>query len=176
VGNVGDITFCSSFRKAYTTLGLHLPRYVLGTCQDASILNSPSLDKALAGSYEAVVSRYSKADLAEYATIIKKYDPKASPNPNISTNQAAAVVPVLALYNAMKGSAEPITAAGIKQRLATATNVSLPFSGGLTFTCNGAAIPLLKDICSANAALGIVQPGKAGTVTHITVYNPTPLF
>src|ERR1700728_2736551 len=51
VGMVGDVTFCSSFLQAYDTLNLKLPRYVLSTCQDPSILDSATLDKALAGSH-----------------------------------------------------------------------------------------------------------------------------
>ncbi|HXN59337.1 MAG TPA: hypothetical protein VN886_02690, partial [Acidimicrobiales bacterium] len=67
-------------------------------------------------------------------------------------------------------------AAGIKMQTETAKNVVVPLSGGLTFTCNGMAIPLLKSVCSSSAALGVIQAGKSGKVTGIKVYNPTPLF
>ena len=176
VGMVGDVTFCSSFLQAYNTLGLKLPRYVLSTCQDPSILDSATLDKALAGSYITTTTQASKSELATYGAIIKKYDPKANPNPNISSNQADGVTPVLTLAAIMKGSTEPVTAAGIKTQTETAKNVVIPLSGGLTFTCNGTAIPLLKSVCSSSAALGVIQSGKAGKVTAIKVYNPTPLF
>jgi branched-chain amino acid transport system substrate-binding protein len=76
----------------------------------------------------------------------------------------------------MKGSTQPVTAAGITTQTETAKNVVIPLSNGLTFTCNGKAIPLLKDVCSATTAIGILQAGKAGKITHIKVYNPTPLF
>jgi branched-chain amino acid transport system substrate-binding protein len=69
-----------------------------------------------------------------------------------------------------------VTAAGIKQQIQTATNVTIPLSGGLKFTCNGTAIPLLKSVCSSASAIGVIGAGKSGKVTHITVYNPTPLF
>jgi branched-chain amino acid transport system substrate-binding protein len=176
VGMVGDVTLCSSFLQAYNTLGLKLPRYVLSTCQDPSILNSATLDKALAGSYITTTTQASKSDLATYGAIIKKYDSKANPNPNISSNQADGVSPVLALAAIMKGSTQPVTAAGIKSQTETAKNVVIPLSGGLTFTCNGTAIPLLKSVCSSSAAIGVIQAGKAGKVTGIKVYNPTPLF
>src|SRR6202161_1205224 len=113
VGMVGDVTFCSSFLQAYNTLDLKLPRYVLSTCQDPSILNSVTLDKALAGSYVGTTTQASKADLATYGAIIKKYDPKASPNPNVSSNQADGVTPVLTLAAIMKGATHALTAAGI---------------------------------------------------------------
>jgi len=176
VGMVGDVTFCSSFLQAYNTLDLKLPKYVLSTCQDPSILDSATLDKALAGSYITTTTQSSKADLATYGAIIKKYDPKASPNPNISSNQADGVTPVMTLAAIMKGSAQPVTAAGVKTQTETAKNVVIPLSGGLTFSCNGTAIPLLKSVCSSSAAIGVIQSGKTGKVTHVKVYNPTPLF
>jgi branched-chain amino acid transport system substrate-binding protein len=176
VGMVGDVTFCSSFLQAYNTLNLKLPRYVLSTCQDPSILNSASLDKALAGSYVGTTTQASKSDLATYAAIIKNYAPKVSTNPTVSSNQASGVAPVLALAAIMKGSTAPVTAAGIKTQTETAKNVVIPLSGGLTFTCNGTAIPLLKSVCSSSAAIGVIKSGKAGKITGIKVYNPTPLF
>ena len=176
VGMVGDVGFCSSFLQAYNTLDLKLPKYVLSTCQDPSILDSASLDKALAGSYITTTTQASKADLATYGAIIKKYLPKVSPNPNVSSNEAGGVTPVLALAAIMKGSTQPVTAAGIKTQTEMAKNVVLPLSGGLTFTCNGTAISLLKSVCSSAAAIGVIQSGKSGKVTDIKVYNPTPLF
>lgn len=176
VGLVGDVTFCSSFLKAYNTLDLKLPRYVLSTCLDPSILDSATLDKTLAGSYTATTTNASKSDLALYAAIIKKYAPKVSTNPDVSANQASGVAPVLALANIMKGSTEPVTAAGVKAQIMAAKNVVIPLSGGLTFTCNGMAIPLLKSVCSSSAGIGVIQSGKAGKVIHVKTYNPTPLF
>ena len=108
--------------------------------------------------------------------MMKKFAPKVSANPNVSSNQADGVTPVLALGAIMKGSTQPVTAAGVKAATAAATNVTIPLSGGLTFTCNGTAIPLLKSVCSASAAIGVVQSGKAGKVVSVKVYNPTPLF
>ena len=64
VGMVGDVTLCTSFLQAYNTLGLKLPKYVLSTCQDPSILDSPTLDKALTGSYITTSAASSKADNA----------------------------------------------------------------------------------------------------------------
>jgi branched-chain amino acid transport system substrate-binding protein len=176
VGMVGDVTFCSSFLQAYVTLDLKLPKYVLSTCQDPSVLNSATLDKTLAGSYITTTTQASKSDLATYGAIIGKYDPRANPNPNISSNQADGVSPVVALESIMKGSTDPVTAAGIKEQAESAKDVEIPLSGGLTFTCNGTAIPLLKSVCSSAAAIGVIQAGKSGKIADIKVYNPTRLF
>jgi branched-chain amino acid transport system substrate-binding protein len=176
VGMVGDVTLCSSFLQAYNTLALKLPKYVLSTCQDPSILNSATLDKALAGSYITTTTKSSPADNALYGAMMKKFAPKVNPNPNVSSNQASGVSPVFALAAIMKGSTQPVTAAGVKTQTMTAKNVVIPLSGGLTFTCDGTAIPLLKSVCSSAAAIGVIQAGKAGKITGVKVYNPTPLF
>jgi branched-chain amino acid transport system substrate-binding protein len=176
VGVIGDLTLCQSFLKGYEKLHLKLPRYVLPTCQDPSIEHSAGLDKALAGSYVPTTSTPSRADQEEYAAIAKAFMPKVSRNALVSTNQAAGVSAVLALANVMKGSKQPVTAAGIKQTISPDKSVSIPLSGGLTFTCNGTAIPQFTSVCSSWAAIGTIQAGKAGTVTKVKVLNPTPLY
>jgi len=173
VGMVGDVTFCSSFLQAYNTLALTVPKYVLATCFDPSILNSPTLDKALKGSYVAT-SAPSAQERALYAAMTKKFSPKTNPNPDISSNNVSGVTPVLALLGIMKGYSGPVTAAAVLQQTEAAKNVVLPLSGGITFTCNGTAIPLLKGVCSAATSLGVV--GNGVSVKGVKTYNPTPLF
>ena len=46
--------------------------------------------------------------------------------------------------------------------------------GTVTFTCNGTAIPLFKSVCSSTAAIGVL--GSGYHVSHIKIYDPTPLF
>jgi branched-chain amino acid transport system substrate-binding protein len=149
---------------------------VFPTCQDPSIEQSVTLDKALAGSYVPTTTMLSKADQKEYAAIVKAFLPRVSTNADVSSNQADGASSVLALANVMKASTQPVTAAGIKQAIASDKNVTIPLSGGLTFTCNGTAIPQLTSVCSSWAAIGTIHPGKLGTVTNVKVYKSTPLF
>jgi branched-chain amino acid transport system substrate-binding protein len=174
IGMVGDVTFCSSFLQGYKTLALTLPKYVLTTCFDPSILKSPTLSQVLKGSYVATSTQASPKEKALYAAIAKKYAPKVSPNLSTSANQASGLQPVFTLASIMKGVTGPVTAATVLHQTETAKNVPLPFTGGITFTCNGTAIPLIKSVCSASAAIGTA--GNGTNVTHIKAYNPTPLF
>ena len=174
IGVVGDVTMCASFLKAYNTLGSTIPKYVLATCLDPSILNSPSLDKTLKGSYIATTSAASAQDRALYAAMTKKYAPKINPNPDVSANNVSGVIPVLSLLAIMKGYKGPVTASSVLQQTENAKDVVLPFSGGITFTCNGAAISLLKSVCSATTALGVV--GNGTSIKGVKSYNPSPLF
>jgi branched-chain amino acid transport system substrate-binding protein len=174
VGEAGDVTFCSSFLQAYAALNLHVPRYVVATCLDPSILKSPSLDKVMKGSWLAGAGTASAGNDALYAAIVHKYAPKVNPDPNASANDLAGMLPVLSLAAIMKGSAQPVTAAGILKQTESATDVILPMFGSVTFTCNGTAIPLLKSVCSSTAAIGVLGGGY--DVSHIRVYDPTLLF
>jgi branched-chain amino acid transport system substrate-binding protein len=176
VGVIGDLTLCNSFLQGYEKLHLRLPRYVLPTCQDPSIEHSATLDKALAGSYVPTTTTPSRADQEEYAAIARAFMPKVNRNAIVSSNQAEGVTSVLALANVMKDSTQPVTAAGIKHTIAPDKNVSIPLSGGLTFTCNGTAIPQFTSVCSSWAAIGTIEAGKAGVVTKAKVLNPTPLY
>ena len=176
VGVIGDLALCTAFLKGYEAKSLTLPRYVFPTCQDPSIEQSVTLDKALAGSYVPTTTMLSKADQKEYAAIVKAFLPRVSTNADVSSNQADGASSVLALANVMKASTQPVTAAGIKQAIASDKNVTIPLSGGLTFTCNGTAIPQLTSVCSSWAAIGTIHPGKLGTVTNVKVYKSTPLF
>ena len=174
LGEAGDVTFCSSFLRAYGALGLHLPRYVVATCLDPSILKSPSLDRVMDGAWLAGAGTATPHDDALYAALVHRYALSVNPNPNASANDLAGLLPVLSLAAIMKGSNEPVTATGILEQTEAASGVALPMFGGVSFTCNGTAIPLFKSICSSTAAIGLLGPGYR--VSHIRNYDPTPLF
>lgn len=174
LGVGGDVQFCSAFLRAYAGLHLHLPKYVIATCLDPSILRSP-LDKVLEGSWLAGAGSASPQDDALYAAIMNKYAPGASPNPSVSTNDFAGLLPVVSLAAIMKGSSAPVTAAGILQRMESAQHVVLPMTGGaVSVTCDGTAISVLKSVCSSTAAIGVL--GRGSMVRRLKSYDPTPLF
>jgi branched-chain amino acid transport system substrate-binding protein len=176
VGVGGDAGFCSAFLKSYATLHMHLPRYVIATCLGQSIVNSRSLDKVLKGSLLAGAGTSNAKDDALYAAIVHKYAPTVNPNPNVSSEDFAGLLPVLSLAAIMKDApaSQPVTAAGILARTETAKNIAIPLFGGGTFTCNGTAIPLLKSVCSSTSAIGTLGTGYR--VTHIQTYDPTALY
>jgi len=173
IGLTGDVTLCSSFLKGYQTLSLTEPKYVISTCLDPSIFST--LGTELGGSYIATTSNATSTDDALYAAITKKFAPSVSPNPNASAGQASGLIPVLALLNIMQGyKGAAVTAAAIKAQLKLPTPYTIPLSGGITFTCNGTAIPLLPSVCSATTDVGTVS--STGAISGLQTYNPTALF
>jgi branched-chain amino acid transport system substrate-binding protein len=175
VGILGDQSLCRSFLQAYKSSGSHLPRYVLATCQGPAILNSPSLERVLKGSWIAGTSSASSKDDALYAAIVHTYAPGVDPNPAASANQSAGLSAILTLGALMKGyTGSALTATTVLQQAQSAQDVGIPLSGGQRFTCNGKAIPRLSSVCSSSAAVGVV--GSGYSVSHVTVYDTTPLF
>jgi branched-chain amino acid transport system substrate-binding protein len=172
IGMTGDVTFCSSFLKGYQTLNLTEAKYVLSTCLDPSILST--LGSTLSGSYVATTSNASAADNALYEAITKKFAPSVNPDPNVSAGQASGLIPVLSLLNIMANYKGNPTAAAVKAQLKLTTPYAIPLSGGITFECKGAAIPLLPSVCSATTDVGTL--GSTGAISGLKTYNPTPLF
>jgi branched-chain amino acid transport system substrate-binding protein len=169
---VGDITDCTSFLQAYQTLSLTQPKYLIGPCIAPSVIQS--LGSVLKGSYVPSTSATSATDAEVYAAMTRKFAPSINPDATVSSNQASGAEAVWALVNAMKGITGPVTAASVLQQLRTAKNVPLPLSGGLTFTCDGTAIPLLKNICSSVTYIGTLT--ATGTVQNLVKYDTSPLF
>jgi branched-chain amino acid transport system substrate-binding protein len=172
---VGDLTFCSSFFKAYQTLALTVKRYVIATCIDPTTVQAYS--DVLAGSVMAGLSSkdLTTKDKQTYAAIIQKYGPSGMPtDPTQNTGDSSGVEMVLSLVNLMKGYTGTVDAAGVMQQIQTAKDVPIPLSGGSTFTCDGKAIPVLKNVCSGSVGLGVLDAqGRLGKPQQIDV---SPLF
>jgi len=172
IGLTGDVTLCSSFLKGYQTLALTEPKYVIATCIDPSIIST--LGSELSGSYVDTTSNASAADDAQYAAITKKYAPAVNGNPTVSDNQSSGLISVFSLLTIMQGYTGAVTPAAVKAQLALPTQRTVPLSGGISFLCNGKAIPLLPSVCSAESAVGVLS--SAGAISGLVNYNPSTLF
>jgi branched-chain amino acid transport system substrate-binding protein len=172
IGLTGDVTLCSSFLKGYQTLGLTEPKYLISTCLDPSIFST--LGTELSGAYLDTTSNASTADDALYAAITAKFAPSVNGNPNVSAGQASGLVPVLSLLDIMSGYTGAVTPAAIKAQLALPTQRTVPLSGGITYVCDGKAIPLLPSVCSAESAVGTLS--STGAISGLQNYNPSALF
>jgi branched-chain amino acid transport system substrate-binding protein len=172
IGLTGDVTLCGSFLKGYQTLGLTEPKYVISTCLDPSIFST--LSSELGGSYVDTTSNATAAENAQYAAITQKFAPSVNANPNSSANQAGGLIPVLSLVDIMAGYTGAVTPAAVKGQLALSTPRTVPLSGGITYVCNGKAIPLLPSVCSAASAVGTLS--STGAISGLQDYNPSALF
>jgi branched-chain amino acid transport system substrate-binding protein len=173
VAVVGDVTFCSSFLQAYQTLGLDVTRYLIGTCIDPTVVDR--YGSLLNGSYMAgSESKPEDPDTKLYAAMTTKYGKDVDPDPTVDTGVAGGVTAVMSFVNLMDGVTGTVDAAKVLDTIKTKKDVPIFLGQGTTFTCDGTAIPLLKNICSSMVGLGkLDSEGKLHDVEQIDV---KPLF
>ncbi len=174
IGVTGDVTFCTSFLQAYQTLALDITKYVIAPCIDPTVIES--LGSVLDGSYLATNVTDAGEDADIYAAIVERYagEEDIDPNPIVSTGVAAGVGSVLNLVRAMDGLEGEVTADTVLAQMQGATDVPLFLGGGQTFTCDGSAIAMLPNVCSAGFQVGVLTAD--GTVEDLEPVDPTELF
>ncbi len=172
LGVTGDVTFCTSFFQAYQALALDVPKYIIQPCVDPTVIDS--LSDVLDGSILATTVATDE-DTDVYAAMVDKYgDGTVDPNPAISAGVSSGVATIMNLWNLMDGVAGPITATVATDQAKTAIDTPMWLSGGLTFTCNGTAIPILPNLCSAQFQIGTVD--ATGAVSGLEPVDASALF
>jgi branched-chain amino acid transport system substrate-binding protein len=175
IGITGDVTFCTSFLQAYQTLAIDVPKYVIGPCVDPTVIES--LGDTLAGSYLATNSPGGETeDSAIYGAIVEKYAPDEDidPDPIKSGGVVAGTGAVLNFVRAMEGLTGEVTKETVLAQMKAAKDVPLFLADGQTFTCDGTAIPLLKNICSATFFVGTLT--AEGELEDAVSVDPSALF
>lgn len=172
VAVTGDASFCTSFLQAYKTLGLDVKRYVIATCLDPKVIDA--VGDTLAGSL-ATTGRAAGPDDALFAATVKKYgDSSINPDPAIAGGVADGWGDLMSILNGLKGYTGGIDNASLAAAFKAAKGVSIALSGGLTYTCDGTAIPLIKNVCSGQVQLGTVD--AKGAVGGLTKIDSAPAF
>ena len=152
----GDASFCSSFLKAYKALGLDLKKFVISVCVTDSVIAEAG--DVLAGSYSVVAKAPTAEESAIYAAAVAKYgSADIDPDPIKSSSVSDGYAVIMNLVAAMNGYTGDFSAASIEAHLAAATDIPLWAAGGATATCDGKAISLVKNVCSAAQVVGVVD-------------------
>jgi branched-chain amino acid transport system substrate-binding protein len=174
IGVTGDVTFCTSFLQAYQTLGLDVPKYVIATCVDATVIDS--LGDALAGSYLATNTSGQSADAELYAAMLTTYAPDEDidPDPIVSAGVSAGVSSVINVVRAMEGLTGDVTEDTVLGQMQAAQDVPLWLADGQTFTCDGSAIAVMPNVCSAGFFIGTLT--AEGEVEDPVPVDATALF
>jgi branched-chain amino acid transport system substrate-binding protein len=174
IGVTGDVTFCTSFLQAFQTLGLDVPKDVIATCVDATVIDS--LGDALAGSYLATNASGQSADVELYAAMLATYAPDEDidPDPIVSAGVSAGVSSVINLVRAMDGLTGDVTKDTVLAQMRAAQDVPLWLADGQTFTCDGSAIAVMPNVCSAGFFIGTLT--AEGEVEDPAPVDATALF
>lgn len=172
IGVTGDASFCASWAKAYKSLALTVTKYLISVCTAANVVAEAG--DVLEGSRVAA-STIKGDDAKLYAAIVAKYGTSdIDPNPMISNGQASGVQSLLSLVAATSGITGDINAETIMAKVKTASAVKVPLLSDLTFTCDGKAIAMLPNICSAQVQIGVAKAD--GTVPEPKAFDAASLF
>ncbi|MCM3921801.1 ABC transporter substrate-binding protein [Frankia sp. AiPs1] len=169
LGVIGEVTHCTAVLKAFQAVGATQPRLVIQPCAAKSLLDADpdALDGAQLLTQSDINSEDPEARL--YRTVMAKYRPQTAPDGYAVTGYQS----VLGLVRAVAGITGEITPASMSTALSAAKNVPLPAGHGITFTCDGKAIPAFKAICTAKS---LISPLKGIAGTDYKIYDATELF
>lgn len=160
VSIVGDATMCGPTMKALNTLGSTVPKYVINYCLDDSAVKN-----AGAAAYEnsllfSTADGTSNSDEAKiYRAVMAKYAPQTSLVGAAQTGFQS----MLGFIRATQGLTGGTTAADVNTVLKAAKDIPLPLGAGITFTCDGKAMPGLTAACSAQSLVSKIVDAKPTT-------------
>jgi branched-chain amino acid transport system substrate-binding protein len=172
IGIVGDVTFCSTFFQGYQTLALEQPRYLIGPCVDSTTLEA--YGDVIEGSTISGSSSNDpdSPDAELFAAIAQTYG-DFDPDRTASSGELAGMVPLLTLVNVLDGHTGEVDAAAVQAAIEAGVDVEI-WGGETTFTCDGKAIPLLKNICSSVVFVGTAD--AEGQLQDPEEIDVAPLF
>ena len=152
---IADEGTCTSVLKALNVVNPSLPAMGITSCLTNSA--TQALGNAMNG-VKIFGSSAPQADDAEaklYQYVMAKWAPKANP----SGYTVVGYQSMLGLVRATAGLTGAATPASITAAIKAAKDVPLPAGAGLTFSCNGTALPTLPSVCSIGEVAVTVQNG-----------------
>ncbi len=157
VAVIGDATMCTSVLRSMMTLGADQAKMIIQPCLDPSVIDAvgDSLDGATAFLGADIDSDEPEAVL--YRSVMERYAPDADINGFTFTGYQA----MLGLIRAAENLEGEPTAAAIDGAIKTAVDVPMPAADGITFTCDGTAMPGMPAVCANQGIIATVEGGKA---------------
>ncbi|MGW0023534.1 ABC transporter substrate-binding protein [Rhodococcus sp. NPDC003383] len=164
VSFIGDAATCTSVLKAVQTTAPTVKKVLIPTCLDENVVKAIGID-TIEGNIgiTATDALSDRPDTVLFRSIFAEYAPDLSPTGYGSTGYQT----VMALAGAASSISGEVNAASIQKALRTAANVEMPAGGGITFTCNGTAFPMMPSICSGQMLIGEIN--DQGIPVNLTV-------
>jgi len=159
---IADEGTCTSVLKALNVVNPGLPAMGITSCLTTSA--TQALGSAMNGVkiFGASAPQADDAEAKLYQYVMAKWAPKANPTGYTVTGYQS----MLGLARATAGLTGTATPASVTAAIKAATNVPLPAAAGLTFSCNGKALPSLPSVCSLGEVVVTVQNG-VGTAPQV---------
>jgi len=152
---IADEGTCTSVLKALNVVNPSLPAMGITSCLTTSA--TQALGNAMNGVkiFGASAPQANDAEAKLYQYVMAKWAPKANPTGYTVTGYQS----MLGLVRATAELTGAATPASIAAAVKAAKNVPLPAAAGLSFTCDGKALPSLPSVCSLGEVVVTVQNG-----------------
>lgn len=173
VGLLADANLCTAFFRSAGQISLQLPKYVYGACISQSVFSSVP-GTAIDGTFSAVTIQLGgdDEDFQTYRAVLDEYaGDDADPTSILMAQGYVAVTSFVRATQGLTGDPTPET---ISAAIEAVSDVDLPLGGGITFTCDGSAIPAFSQVCSAGEL--IVRLDAEGAPTTEATLDTTDLF
>ncbi|MGW0002709.1 ABC transporter substrate-binding protein [Nocardia grenadensis] len=154
VSVIADAATCASVYKAVQTTDPAVQRVYIPTCLAPDVIDILGVD-SIAGSIGITATDYlsDRPDSVLYRSVLQTYAPELAVAGAASSGYQVVMALALATDN-IQGDMTPV---GIKDALRTAKAVEMPAGGGITFTCDGTAVPQMTSICSRQMLIGEIN-------------------
>ena len=151
---MADAATCASVYKSALTIDPSVKKVFIPACLDPSVTDVIGLD-TIEGSTGITATDYlsDQPSSVLYRSVLTTY----APDTNVTGAASPGYQVVMALVGATSGITGDVTPAAIKNSLKTTTNVEMPAGGGITFSCNGTAVPQMPAICSDQMLIGTLN-------------------
>jgi branched-chain amino acid transport system substrate-binding protein len=165
---LGDAGMCLSFMRAYQASGSSAKIGLIGQCTDSQVTDAVSLDGAIAPAYSVPLASNSEARL--YRAVLAAYAPGTAPGGLAYVGYTM----TLGMIRALHGMTGPVNPQTIATQMRAAKKSVLPVADGVTFTCDGKAIPPFPAPCSAT--IFITRLDAKGNPTVLKKLQAISLF
>jgi len=152
---IADEGTCTSVLKALNVVNPSLPAMGITSCLTTAA--TQALGNAMNGVkiFGASAPQANDAEAKLYQYVMATWAPKANPTGYTVTGYQS----MLGLVRATTGLTGTATPASITAAIKASKDVPLPAAAGLTYTCNGKALPSLPSVCSLGEVVVTVQNG-----------------
>ncbi|WP_067856227.1 ABC transporter substrate-binding protein [Nocardia shimofusensis] len=154
VSVIADAATCASVYKAIQTTDPGVQKVFIPVCLDPNVTGIIGMD-SVTGSTGITATDYlsDRPDSVLYRSVLQAYAPGATVTGAASSGYQV----VMALALATDGIQGEVNAASIREALRTSKGVEMPAGGGVTFSCDGTAVPMMPSICSRQMLIGEID-------------------
>jgi branched-chain amino acid transport system substrate-binding protein len=166
---IGDPNFCQAAIKAIKGLGLKTEITMIPSCVSAT--NAQGIPGGFEGITSFTGAKLEGEEFTQLQAVLKKYKPDVKAD----ARTAAGFQVVVGFQRAIAASrTTDFTAAGVLAALKSAPAVPYPLSDGQTFKCDGTALAISKNVCSAIALAATAD--KDGNLSGFTVQDSKGIY